>query len=223
MTNELKYLDGTGLSQVWNKVKQQLGTKTDTTTTTAIDTRLKTVETELPKKAAKATTLSGYGITDAYTKTEIDGKLTGAMQIKGSVDTYASLPTSPAKGDTYLVKTADPSHGVEAGEMVMWDGSAWQDMGGSVDLSGYYTKTETDTKLNNKVDKVSGKQLSTNDYTTDEKNKLAGIAAGAQVNVIEKITVNGVAATVSGKAATVTIPVPNMVALTSGEIDAIIV
>lgn len=36
--------------------------------------------------------------------------------------------------------------------------------------------------LNNKVDKVSGKQLSTNDYTTTEKNKLAGIATGAEVN-----------------------------------------
>lgn len=34
-----------------------------------------------------------------------------------------------------------------------------------------------------KVDKVSGKGLSTNDYTTTEKNKLAGIASGAEVNV----------------------------------------
>lgn len=34
----------------------------------------------------------------------------------------------------------------------------------------------------NKVDKVTGKGLSTNDYTTAEKNKLAGIASGAQTN-----------------------------------------
>jgi hypothetical protein len=34
-----------------------------------------------------------------------------------------------------------------------------------------------------KVDKVTGKGLSTNDYTTAEKNKLAGIQAGAEVNV----------------------------------------
>lgn len=33
-----------------------------------------------------------------------------------------------------------------------------------------------------KVDKESGKGLSTNDYTTAEKNKLAGIASGAEVN-----------------------------------------
>ena len=37
--------------------------------------------------------------------------------------------------------------------------------------------------VSNKVDKVSGKGLSTNDYTTTEKNKLAGIAAGAEINV----------------------------------------
>ena len=39
------------------------------------------------------------------------------------------------------------------------------------------------TTIGNKVDKVSGKGLSTNDYTTTEKNKLAGIASGAEVNV----------------------------------------
>jgi hypothetical protein len=39
------------------------------------------------------------------------------------------------------------------------------------------------TALGSKVDTVPGKGLSTNDYTTSEKNKLAGIAAGAEVNV----------------------------------------
>lgn len=40
-------------------------------------------------------------------------------------------------------------------------------------------------KLGNKVDKVSGKGLSTNDYTTDEKNKLAGIASGANKTTVD--------------------------------------
>lgn len=39
------------------------------------------------------------------------------------------------------------------------------------------------TLFADKVDKVSGKGLSTNDYTTAEKTKLDGIAAGAEVNV----------------------------------------
>ena len=36
--------------------------------------------------------------------------------------------------------------------------------------------TATQTALNSKVDKVSGKQLSTEDYTTADKNKLAGLS-----------------------------------------------
>ena len=49
------------------------------------------------------------------------------------------------------------------------------------------------SKLGSKVDKVDGKGLSTNDYTTEEKNKLAGIENGAQVNqnAIGTITANG--------------------------------
>ena len=45
----------------------------------------------------------------------------------------------------------------------------------------------------------TGKGLSTNDYTTSEKNKLAGIASGAQVNKIEKILVNGVEQSITDK------------------------
>lgn len=54
-------------------------------------------------------------------------------------------------------------------------------------------------KLNNKVDKEDGKQLSTNDYTTTEKNKLAGISSGAQANVIETVQLNGSSITPSDK------------------------
>ena len=54
-------------------------------------------------------------------------------------------------------------------------------------------------KLSSKVDKVDGKQLSTNDYTTAEKNKLAGIPTGAQANVIETVRLNGSNITPSNK------------------------
>ncbi len=43
-------------------------------------------------------------------------------------------------------------------------------------------RSDVNELASNKVDKVSGKGLSTNDYTTDEKNKLAGIESGAQKN-----------------------------------------
>ncbi len=56
------------------------------------------------------------------------------------------------------------------------------------------------------VSKETGKGLSSNDFTTDEKNKLSGISANAQVNVLEKISVNGVAQAVSQKGVNITVP-----------------
>jgi hypothetical protein len=45
----------------------------------------------------------------------------------------------------------------------------------------------TQTALDDKVDKVTGKGLSQEDYTTTEKNKLAGIETGAQVNTVTSV------------------------------------
>lgn len=58
---------------------------------------------------------------------------------------------------------------------------------GNVDNTSDLSKpisTATQSALDEKVDKVTGKGLSTNDYTTAEKTKLAGIEAGAQVNTV---------------------------------------
>ena len=60
--------------------------------------------------------------------------------------------------------------------------------------------------VNGKVDKVDGKGLSTNDYTSNEKTKLAGIATGAQVNVLEGIQKNGDTVTITNKIANITVP-----------------
>lgn len=71
--------------------------------------------------------------------------------------------------------------------------TGWEFLGNKhvdVNLKDYYTKAEVDKAIERvegrttsalalKVDKVDGKQLSTNDYTTSEKNKLQGIAANA--------------------------------------------
>lgn len=53
--------------------------------------------------------------------------------------------------------------------------------------------------VSDKVDKVSGKGLSTNDYTNDEKTKLAGVESGSQKNIIEKIYVNDIEQTITDK------------------------
>lgn len=53
------------------------------------------------------------------------------------------------------------------------------------DKTTTYSKTDVDGLLNNKVDKEAGKGLSTNDYTTAEKDKLAGIEAQANKTVVD--------------------------------------
>lgn len=63
-----------------------------------------------------------------------------------------------------------------------------------------------DELADEKVDKVNGKGLSTEDYTTADQTKLAGIEAGAEVNVIDSIKVNGTAQTITGKAVDITVP-----------------
>ena len=52
----------------------------------------------------------------------------------------------------------------------------------------------------------SGKGLSTNDYTSEEKSKLSGIASGAQANVIESVKVNGAKVEPSSKAVDISVP-----------------
>lgn len=88
-------------------------------------------------------------------------------------------------------------------------------MGRSIDMATEYLDKagatllvqKTKVELAKKVDAVDGKVLSTNDYTTAEKDKLAGIAPGAQVNTITTVKVNGTALTPdASKAVDVTTP-----------------
>lgn len=44
------------------------------------------LEKQLANKANKATTLSGYGISDAYTKAQVDSKVSSVYRVKGNVD-----------------------------------------------------------------------------------------------------------------------------------------
>ena len=60
--------------------------------------------------------------------------------------------------------------------------------------------------LSGKVDKVDGKGLSSNDYTSTEKTKLANVASGAQVNVLEGIQKNGDTVQIVNKIANISVP-----------------
>lgn len=77
--------------------------------------------------------------------------LTTVYQYKGSVATYADLPTTGQKvGDVWNIETADPDHGIKAGDNVAWDGAQWDTLGGNHDLSGYaqLNSANTFTALN---------------------------------------------------------------------------
>lgn len=77
--------------------------------------------------------------------------LATVYKYKGSVETYADLPTSDQQvGDVWNVETADPDHGIKAGDNVAWDGAQWDILGGNHDLSGYaqLNSANTFTALN---------------------------------------------------------------------------
>lgn len=58
---------------------------------------------------------------------------------------------------------------------------------GKIIKDGGKTISEIDAAIANKVDKVTGKGLSDENYTLTEKNKLAGIEAGAEVNTVDSV------------------------------------
>lgn len=111
---------------------------------------------------------------DYYTKEETD-ELIATLNSFVYVDT---LPTENIKTNViYLVPAEDPGDDDIKDEYLNLDGTSagWERIGSTkIDLTQYYTKTETDAKF---VEKEAGKGLSTNDYTTAEKQKLAGLNA----------------------------------------------
>lgn len=89
-------------------------------------------------------------------KADVDNlktSLSAVYTYKGSVNTYDDLPTEVATGDTYNVVAAHGS--IPAGTNYAWNGESWDALGGSVDLSTYYTKSETDEAISGAVSKVS--------------------------------------------------------------------
>lgn len=105
-----------------------------------------------------------------------------------SFKTIDSIPTVEDAEDNvlYLVMNSQTQHydiyaKIDT-EVVLLDDT-------TVDLSDYVKTADIDTALANKVDIIEGKGLSSNDFTTDEKNKLTDIAANA--TKVESSTTNG--------------------------------
>lgn len=107
-------------------------------------------------------------LTDYYTKEEVDALIP-------QVDSYTKVESD----NKYAVK-ADVYTKSEVDDLIVPQVNA-------------YTKQESDSKyatietVNNKVDKVVGKQLSTEDYTTEEKEKLAELSNYDDTNITQKL------------------------------------
>lgn len=67
--------------------------------------------------------------------------LTAVYKYKGSVVAYSNLPSSASTGDVYNVEAAYGNNPV--GTNYAWTGSAWDPLGGSVDLTNYVTAAST--------------------------------------------------------------------------------
>ena len=130
------------------------------------------VSTAISGKADSATTLAGYGIADAYTKTETQSYVTGlgyqtasdvstaissaittVMDYKGTKATVSALPSTGNKqGDVWHV-TADN------GEYA-WNGTTWEELGSTIDLSGYQQSSELISITNAEIDTITAPSAS---------------------------------------------------------------
>lgn len=152
---------------------------------------------------------SGKIYVDLSTNTTWRWSGTTYIQIKGDI-AIGEVTGTAADGGIATIhynNTSNP-HSVTAAQVGL--GNVVNTGDSDTPVSGGTTKFTTGgayTELNKKVDKETGKGLSTNDYTTAEKTKLTGIAANAQVNVIETIQVNGTEVTPSNKIVDISVPV----------------
>lgn len=91
-----------------------------------------------------------YNKTDTYTKTEINGLISNIQKLTSQI--VDELPTENIDSSAiYLIKIGDTSAYMQH----MYIKGAWAELGSTqVDLSGYYKKTEIDTKLDDKADKT---------------------------------------------------------------------
>ena len=138
-------------------------------------------------------TLANLGIADAST---VEGIFDGTdIDSFGDVESALSNKVDKVSGKSLSDNNySDADKTIVDGVTTALSGKAdASTVNAILDGSTIDSFADVETALADKVDKVNGKGLSTEDYTTAEKTKLSGIETGADVNIIESITLNGTA------------------------------
>lgn len=109
-----------------------------------------------PSDTTKVDKVEGKGLSaNDYTKDEVDAKMSSALEYKGSKDTYDELPTTGnKKGDVWNIVNADAAHGVNAGDNVAWNGTTWDVLAGTVDLTAYMLASDLVAITNTELDDI---------------------------------------------------------------------
>ena len=183
---------------------EKIGTGTQRERDAAINANFEALDTgKLDKTSAdsdyakKSTTLSGYGITDAYTKTETDNKISAvvsSLQWKPSVETYADIATTypnPADGWTVNVNDTDITY--------RYTGSSWIAISAN---SIPIATSDTDGKMSAAMAaKLNGISEGANNYTLPAATAsvLGGVKIGSNINInSDVISVNNASTTQKG-------------------------
>lgn len=164
---------------------------------TALSGRVTANETAITKLNGSSTTEGSVAYQIAQIVAGADEKYDTLKEISDWIGTHTDSAATMNSQITANKEAIAKLNGAETAE-----GSVAKTVKDAVDAA----QAALQTNIDGKVDKVTGKGLSTNDYTNDDKTKLDGIAAGAQVNVIESVKVNGVALDIDGKAVDVAVP-----------------
>ena len=190
--SEYKYLDKDGLIYYHSKVKTLLGGKVDKETGKGLSTNDYTT--------AEKNKLSGIASGAEVNQNAFSNVAVGSTTI--AADSKTDTLTLTAGSNITLTPNATSDTITIAATTITVDDSL-----SSTSTNPVQNKV-INTALGNKVDKVSGKGLSTNDYTTAEKEKLAGIAEGATANVgtITGVSMNGTSVATSGVANITSLP-----------------
>lgn len=87
----------------------------------------------------------------------VAGKLTGVYAYKGSKATFAELPAEGnVSGDVWNVEEAHDGH--PAGTNWAWNGSEWDALAGSIDLSNYFNKEEVGAAIKVETDRATAEE-----------------------------------------------------------------